>query len=320
MTGREEHDAKFDEMINNLLDGKPDVLIRYANSSFNSKTKSTKYRYLFFVWHYLEYLEENGYDINSIDTYKDILPSDIDDYISYLKDNGSGNGSAHQKFYAVKSFYTFLKKKMRCITENPCDDADTPHPNNKKEVVFMTPDEVRQVESVIAQNSRRNLVARNLAIFSLGCTTGLRVESIVEINVADLDLEHGSITVVEKGNKERTVYLGRKTINYIRKWLEVRDKMEKEDTDALFLTPVTKKRITTFTVTNMLKESTKCIGKKITPHKMRSTCGTNLYQKTGDIYLVAQVLGHNNIASTKRYAQVDKTKRTNAAKIMNDLF
>jgi integrase/recombinase XerC len=127
---------------------------------------------------------------------------------------------------------------------------------------------------------------------------------------------------IEKGEEERTVFLSDKMMELLKTWLYDREQILRKcnvDCDALFISSE-KQRIGITTIRDMLKKYTYNIDKHITPHKLRSTAATNLYEKTGDIYLVADVLGHHNIQNTRRYAKVSNNKRMIAAKELSNLI
>ena len=134
----------------------------------------------------------------------------------------------------------------------------------------------------------------------------------------DVDYNNNSIKVVEKGNKVRSVYFGDKVKQDLYSWMSDRERLNKSKTNALFIG--LRGRMSPVGVADVLKQYSVGIDKHITPHKLRSTCATNVYEKTGDIYLVQSVLGHSNIANTRRYAKMSEERRRNAADIMDRLL
>ena len=131
-----------------------------------------------------------------------------------------------------------------------------------------------------------------------------------------MDLKNGGIHIHRKGGKEVTVYFGFEVETALQDYLDERfgiDAMPGHD-KALFLS-LQKKRINVRSVENLVKKYAKIVTplKKITPHKLRSTYGTNLYRETGDIYLVADVLGHSDVNTTKKhYAALEDERRRSA--------
>ena len=146
--------------------------------------------------------------------------------------------------------------------------------------------------------------------------TGIRVSECVGLNIQDLDLNSDGIRIHRKGGKEVTVYFSDEVERILSSYLKARKKMAalSGSEDALFLS-LQKKRIGVRAVENMVKKYASAVTplKHITPHKLRSTYGTNLYRETGDIYLVADVLGHEDVNTTKKhYAALEEERRRSA--------
>ena len=159
--------------------------------------------------------------------------------------------------------------------------------------------------------------SRNLAIFTLLLGTGIRVSECVGININDVDFKNNRIRITRKGQKEDYVYFGNEVEKALLGYLDDRAliKAREGHEEALFLS-IQKKRISVQGIENLVSEYASQITsfKHITPHKLRSTYGTNLYRETGDIYLVAEVLGHNDVNTTrKHYAALDEDIKRSAA-------
>ena len=159
---------------------------------------------------------------------------------------------------------------------------------------------------------------RDTALLTLLLGTGIRVSECVGLDLDDVDFKNNGIKIRRKGGFETVVYFGEEVETALKNYLEKRHHTiplsghEK----ALFLS-LQNRRITVRAVENLVKKyaSTVTTLKKITPHKLRSTYGTSLYRETGDIYLVADVLGHKDINTTrKHYAALEDERRRKAAK------
>ena len=151
---------------------------------------------------------------------------------------------------------------------------------------------------------------------TLMLSTGIRVSECVGLNLDDIDFNNSRIKVTRKGGNEAFVYFSDEVVEYLQEYLKEREKIIPVDghEDALFLSSQ-RKRISVRTVENMVKKYARVSTplKKITPHKLRSTYGTALYQETGDIYLVADVLGHKDVNTTrKHYADIDQERKRSA--------
>ena len=150
-------------------------------------------------------------------------------------------------------------------------------------------------------------------MLTLMLSTGIRVSECVGINIDDVDFDRTSVRVVRKGGNEDMVYFSDEAAEILQEYMEERKKIdaEKGSEDALFLSS-RRSRMTQRNVEYLVKKYARASTplKKITPHKLRSTYGTALYQETGDIYLVASVLGHKDVNTTrKHYADMDDHKK-----------
>jgi site-specific recombinase XerD len=159
---------------------------------------------------------------------------------------------------------------------------------------------------------------RDLALLTLMLGTGIRVSECVGLNLEDVDLKNNGIKVHRKGGAEVIVYFGEEVRTALCDYLLERNGITAAagHENALFLS-MQHKRLSIRAVENLVKKYAKLVTnlKNITPHKLRSTYGTSLYQETGDIYLVADVLGHKDVNTTrKHYAAIEENRRKQAAK------
>lgn len=159
---------------------------------------------------------------------------------------------------------------------------------------------------------------RDLALVSLLLGTGIRVSECVGLDIDDVDFKNNGIRIIRKGGNEVIVYFGEEVRTHLLAYLDERHKAETAPghESALFLS-MQSKRLSVRSVQNLVKKYAKQVTtlKNISPHKLRSTYGTALYQETGDIYLVADVLGHKDVNTTKKhYAEIDDLRRRQAAK------
>jgi len=150
--------------------------------------------------------------------------------------------------------------------------------------------------------------------------TGIRVSECVGLDINDVDFDNNGIKIRRKGGYEVIVYFGDEVREALLDYLEERKHMIACDghTNALFLS-LQMKRINVRSVENLVKKYASAVTrlKKITPHKLRSTYGTSLYRETGDIYLVADVLGHKDVNTTrKHYAAIEDDRRRSAANVV----
>ena len=161
---------------------------------------------------------------------------------------------------------------------------------------------------------------RDLAMMQLMLGTGIRVSECVGLNLSDLDFNNNGIRIHRKGGKNVTIYFSDEVESGLRAYLEER-KLKipaSGHEEALFLS-MQNKRISVRSVEKMVKKYASRVTplKHITPHKLRSSYGTNLYQETGDIYLVADVLGHSDVNTTKKhYAALEEERRRSVRNVV----
>lgn len=305
-------------------------VIYYINS-LGKKTSFTKKSYAYYTCKFLDYITETkGITFDDVNNYSKILPMDIDMYMERIRynDNGKEKSGTYRcaNLAAIHGFFKFLKRN-RYIQNDPCEEIEIPKDNNIHEITTINNDDLSAIMENIkngvgsqkAKATQKKWQTRDIALVTLGMTTGLRVGAIVGLDVNDINFEEKTIVVTEKGDIQRKVYLGDKTINTLHNWLNDRNKMKLVDIEALFIAQGGR-RIATRTVQDVMKRLTNGIQKRITPHKMRATCATKLYEATGDIYLVQQQLGHKNIENTKRYTQVGEDKKIRSAQILDNLI
>lgn len=257
-----------------------------------------------------------------------VTREDIEEYMEYLsyyvKDGveyTNDERGKKRKLAALRSFYNYYFRN-EMIKTNPA--ALVPMPKlHDKAIVRMEPDEVAilldKVEDGdgLTKNELRfhdKTKIRDLALLTLLLGTGMRVSECVGIDIPDVDFDNQRVKIRRKGGYEDVVYFGEEVAEALSDYLDEREHIIplSGHEDALFLS-IQNRRITVRSVEKLVKKYAEKVTtmKKITPHKLRSTYGTNLYQETGDIYLVADVLGHKDVNTTRRHyaAMKDENKR-----------
>lgn len=257
--------------------------------------------------------------------------SDFEEYMEYLKyrfnekkqEVMNKERGIMRKISSLKSFYNYYYRNER-IKNNSAALVQLPKLHEKEIIrldvdeVALLLDEAEQGENLTDKQKgyHRKTKLRDLALLTLLLGTGIRVSECVGLNIQDVDFKNGGIRIYRKGGKEVTVYFGTEVEDALLDFLEERDRIlpEAGHEDALFLS-LQRKRMAVRSVENLVKKYARIISplKTITPHKLRSTYGTNLYRETGDIYLVADVLGHSDVNTTKRhYAALEDERRRSA--------
>ncbi|KPU44836.1 tyrosine recombinase XerS [Oxobacter pfennigii] len=270
-----------------------------------------------------------------------ISSADIESFMEYLnfyvkphKDNpehtleySNDNKGKARKLACIRSFYKYFYKRQR-IKVNPASFVDMPK-ITEKPIIRLEVDEVARLLDIVESGEeltetqlryQKYTRARDIAILSLFLGTGIRVSELVGVNISDIDFNLNGFKITRKGGNQVILYFSNEVKsaleNYINERKEITPIAGYED--ALFLS-LQRKRINVRSVQTLVKKYTSMVTnlKNISPHKLRSTYGTNLYRETGDIYIVADVLGHRDVNTTKKhYAAIDDEKRRMAAKIV----
>lgn len=265
-----------------------------------------------------------------------LQPVDIEEYLEYLKyytyDGQvftNDERGIKRKFASLRSFFLYYQKRD-LLRHNPTVVVDMPKLHDR-EIIRLDADEVSDLLELVEHGGdhlsgmkkvyyEKNK-QRNIAIFTLFLGTGIRVSECVGLDIEDVDFKNNRIRIIRKGGKEEYVYFGEEVANALKSYIteeRVHVKPREGHEHALFYS-IQKRRISVQAIENLVNEYTSQITsfKHITPHKLRSTYGTALYQQTGDIYLVAEVLGHNDVNTTrKHYAAMDDEQKRSAADVV----
>ena len=230
-----------------------------------------------------------------------------------------------RKLSAIRALFKYLYKNS-LIQSNCAALVDTPK-LHEKAIIRLEANEVADLLDNAEQGGgltkqQRHFhdatKLRDVAILSLFLGTGIRISELVGIDLKDIDFSRDQFIVTRKGGNQETLAFGPEVETALLAYLEERKTIIplSGHEDAFFFS-MQKKRITPRAVENLVKKYAKITTplKKITPHKLRSTYGTMLYQESGDIYLVADVLGHKDVNTTrKHYAAMTEEKSRQAAK------
>lgn len=265
--------------------------------------------------------------------FEKVTPRDLRTYLEYLgfyiKD-GSEHSNAEagktRKLATLRSFYEYMFKS-ELIHTDVSRLVEMPK-KHEKPILRMEIDEVARMldavetgEMMTERQKRYNdsVRARDLAILTLFLGTGIRVSELVGLDLDDLDFALNSFIVTRKGGNQAILYFPEEVASVLQAYLAHRREMTPlpGHENALFLS-MQNKRISVRAVQVMVKKYALQVAplkKRLSPHKLRSTFGTNLYHETGDIYLVADVLGHSDVNTTRRhYAAMSDDRRRMAAK------
>lgn len=338
-TYREHTDTENILKLRQVLSTLPAFCKDYFRAIDSTTTTKTRISYAYDIRIFFQFLlDENPAFKNyamtdfSVAVLDQIKAVDLEEYMEYLKvyQNGdktetNGERGLKRKISALRSFYAYYYKR-EMIHTNPTVLIDVPKIHDKS-IIRLDTDEVALLldyiehcgDSLTGQKRvyYEKTKERDLAIVTLLLGTGIRVSECVGLDIEDVDFKNNGIKVTRKGGNEMVVYFGEEVEKALKRYLEIREGITPlaEHEHALFYS-AQRKRMGVQAVENMVKKYSRQITttKKITPHKLRSTYGTALYQETGDIYLVADVLGHKDVNTTKKhYAALDDARRRQAA-------
>lgn len=264
---------------------------------------------------------------------------DIDGYQDYLTqyyvtDESNGDSRLVQnhelgimrKLCSLRSLFEYLFKNGH-IQANIATLVTLPKLHDKP-ILRLEPDEMQKLLDTVATGDgltwRQQALlkftrTRDTAMLLLFLGTGIRVSECVGLNLEDVDLDAHAFLVTRKGGDQSILYFPDQVADALQAYLQQRQEIQPLEghEDALFLS-LQKRRITQRAVQNLVKKYAQVaapLKKRISPHKLRSTFGTNLYQETGDIYLVADVLGHADVNTTrKHYAAMTEAHKREAAR------
>ena len=334
----EQEDIENTKRIRGILKELPPFCTDFFRGIEPRTSARTRLAYAYDLKTFFDFLKQANPELKSkelrdlpLSLLDEIKLMDLEEYMEYLKcystekreDLMNTERGIMRKVSTVKSFYNYFYRTER-IQNNPASLLQLPKIHDK-EIIRLDVDEVARfldeveegeclTEKQKAYHAKTKL--RDLAMMTLLLGTGLRVSECFGLNIHDVDFRNGGLRIHRKGGKEVIVYFGAEVEDALRDYLREREHIVPEEgsEEALFLS-MQRKRINVRSVEKMVKKYAQLVTplKKITPHKLRSTYGTNLYRETGDIYLVADVLGHSDVNTTKKhYAALEDERRRSA--------
>lgn len=327
------------EKMRAVLQELPKFCKQFFRGIENTTSTRTRLGYALDLRIFFEFIQQNNnslrrtpiqeYPLSLLDQ---LGREDIEEYLDYLelyykddKEYRNDERGKSRKLASLRSMYHYFYTS-ELIEKDVA--ALVPMPKlHEKEIIRLDPDEVATLLELVENGEEltetekryhRVTKTRDLALLTLLLGTGIRVSECVGLNLNDVDFKNGGIRIVRKGGYEAVVYFGEEVEDALLDYWDERTHKTAATghEDALFLS-IQNKRISVRAVEKLVKKYASKVTslKKITPHKLRSTYGTNLYRETGDIYLVADVLGHKDVNTTrKHYAAQQEENRRRAAK------
>ena len=342
---REESDAKRILQIREIVRELPQACSDFIRSIAVTTSTLTRLAYAIDLKTFFHFLQaervafsEKKLTLMTDQDLEKLTQNDLTAYTEYLTyyfktDESSVPNKVHinhelsikRKLCSIRSFYDYLFRNQR-ISSNVTELVPLPKVHEKP-IIRLTKDELVRILNTAQsgdqlskgqQKFQKITAKRDFALLSLFLGTGIRVSECVGMNLNDVDFENNAFIVTRKGGNQVVLYFSPEVADALADYIEERRQIETlpGSEEALFLS-LQRKRITQRAVQNLVKKYAAVaapLKPKISPHKLRSTYATNLYNETGDIYLVADVLGHSSVDTTrKHYADMTDARRKMAA-------
>lgn len=307
-----------------MYDDLPIILEDFLNymESIRGSSSNTVDEYMLDLRIFLRFLKRRYRLVESDVEFSDIVISDIDEdllrkvnirdlhaYISYVdKDRGNGVSGKSRKVASLRSFFHYLSTTIELLDKNPSAALETPK-QESRHPVYLTLEESHRLLETILENPDDKYRARDYAIIVLFLNCGMRLSELASINISSIK-DNDTLSVIGKGNKERTIFLNNACISAIDDYLKVRPK-EVNDPDALFIS-LQRNRMNKRSIQHMVKKYIKNSGldpKIYSTHTLRHTAATLMY-KYGevDIRALQEILGHESVATTQIYTHIDSER------------
>ena len=328
--------------LRNILKDFPDFALDFFTGIENNTSSLTRLNYAydlrtFFNWAINEtnlFRGKTVFDLEVKDLEK-FHTTHFERYMSYLTsytdENGeiitNGERGKARKIAAVRSFFKYYFRR-EMINVDLASKIEMPKLHDKP-IIKLEEDEVYKfldtVESGYGLSGHekgfhKHTKIRDIAIMTLLLGTGLRVSECVGLNLNDIDFKINGLNITRKGGNQVILYFSDEVKVALFNWLEERAQNPLLVDEPALFTSLQNKRISTRAVEKLVKKYAEIVTplKHITPHKLRSTYGTRLYQATQDIYIVADVLGHRDVNTTKKhYAAISDEIRRQASTAVN---
>ena len=307
------------EFLNSFLDYSITILNKSPNSVKEYNYDLSMFlKYMKIHFKLTKETDFNNIYIHDFDltTLKRITLEDIHSFVSFLAVNNRSKAATRaRKISSIRIFFKYLTVKAKILDINPAQNLETPK-QDRRMPKYLTLEDSQKLLDVTMQEDNRNK-ERDFAIITLFLNCGMRLSELVGINIKDIKFDDYKMTVIGKGNKERTIYLNKSCVNAINKYLEVRPKegINFNSKDALFLSE-RRERISRRTVQYIVEKELRKAGldtSKYSTHKLRHTAATLMYQYGEvDIRALQELLGHESISTTEIYTHVDNIQIRNA--------
>ncbi|MDR0975438.1 MAG: tyrosine-type recombinase/integrase [Christensenellaceae bacterium] len=311
-----------------ILDKNPPFLAVFINAISQKTSPLTRLNYASDISAFLGFMKENlGREIKTAKDLESLSVHDIEVYLAFL--SKMTERSVARKVSALKNLFKYFLK-IGEIEKNVMEKIDAPKIHDK-EIIRLDKDESRELidapdELADQTEHQRSYTiktsARDKMIIVLFLATGIRISELAALNICDINFKDNSFRVQRKGGNVSILYMPDFCAEELKSYLGER---VKNIAEPLFLSLKTSEngakrgdqRLLPRAIQNVIYKYARVVSplKKISPHKLRSTFGTNLYEAVQDIYVVAEVLGHKDVNTTrKHYAHMSEEIKKQASK------
>lgn len=334
MQGRVEHSIQTERNIKRILETLPGCVGDFYYNISVSKEPKTCLTYIKAIREFLRSVSPEDTKNIDVSTIKEI---DVARFMHELETKTDKNGKVESTSFsyrktvhsALNSFFGYIHK-AGFVEKNPIELIDRPKNQDNVKRTKLGENDLKNLleaantgtlNNTHAANSQKKWKNRDRAILMTLIGTGMRETALTEINVDDINWETGILTIIDKRHTTHEYILPDQLKEEIQNWIEDRNGILGEKTcDALFVSSL-RSRISPRAVRDLVgKYSEYALGRKLSPHKLRAAFCTILYEKTGDIELVRDAVGHRNISTTQRYIVKDNSAKRKSSAIMNSLF
>jgi len=239
----------------------------------------------------------------NIDNWVQVGYADVSAFAAKRHRQGRKSRTIQRELSSIRSFYQFLIHN-EVVSKNPALEVSAPKPDKPLPKTC----DAETIARLLQLNDNGDaLLVRDVAIFELIYSSGLRLAELVSINLDDIDLAQQQLVVTGKGNKTRYLPVGSKAVKAVQRWLRLRQDYSKDaNLEALFLSRQGK-RISARNVQSRLNQliHRQALDQHISPHMLRHSFATHLLESSSDLRAVQELLGHVNIATTQVYTHLD---------------
>ena len=315
--------AKYTEKL-------PDFCFDYFIGIENNTSSLTRYNYSMDIYIFFNYLSRYVFNKKeneiTLDDLNSLKTRNLEQYLSYLsyydidgKSYQNDEKGKARKLASIRSLFKYLFNHD-LLQANIASKIPTPKLHSK-EIIRLENHEVDKLLQVVEspeefsnhqKEYNKNTFERDNAIITLFLGTGIRISELVGLNIESFDFSQNAFLVTRKGGNQTMLYFSDEVALALKTWLEKRATLGLDDEEKAMFISLQNRRISVRAVENLVKKFAQLASplKKISPHKLRSTFGTNLYKATKDIYIVADVLGHKDVNTTKKhYAAISEDIR-----------